>query len=214
MRGGEAAWAAWAAWAGWAAAWAAWTAAWTRGDDGRCTAAAMPGMRANADDAKKQLKTLTRTDFLIQFVWQPPRGPRRPRPRGARPRSTKKLRRGRGRRREEQGGRRAIPEDAEADREDLARRSPSEVESAIVKARRPPPAGRGRPGPRPPPAGAAGRRRRRPAPPAGEPPRPRPAAASAGPDSPSGRRGRGPRRPARSNVAPADRPRPSAAPRA
>ena len=27
--------------------------------------------RATAADAKKQLKTLTRTDFLLQFVWKP-----------------------------------------------------------------------------------------------------------------------------------------------
>jgi type IV pilus assembly protein PilM len=33
----------------------------------------MFGGKAATEDAKKQLKTLTRTDFLIQFVWQPPK---------------------------------------------------------------------------------------------------------------------------------------------
>ena len=31
----------------------------------------MMGGRLSDADAKKQLKTLTRTDFLLQFVWQP-----------------------------------------------------------------------------------------------------------------------------------------------
>jgi type IV pilus assembly protein PilM len=33
----------------------------------------MMGGRMNDADAKKQLKTLTRTDFLLQFVWKAPK---------------------------------------------------------------------------------------------------------------------------------------------
>jgi type IV pilus assembly protein PilM len=31
------------------------------------------GVATSVEDTKKQLKTLTRTDFLLQFVWQPPK---------------------------------------------------------------------------------------------------------------------------------------------
>jgi type IV pilus assembly protein PilM len=44
--------------------------------------AGMGGMYGQAGgaqaDLKKQMKTLTRTDFLIQFVWQPPKAEDRP----------------------------------------------------------------------------------------------------------------------------------------
>ena len=33
----------------------------------------MMGGRLTDAEAKKQLKTLTRTDFLLQFVWKPPK---------------------------------------------------------------------------------------------------------------------------------------------
>jgi type IV pilus assembly protein PilM len=38
----------------------------------------MPGMQGNDAEMKKQLKLLTRTDFLIQFVWKPVKAEERP----------------------------------------------------------------------------------------------------------------------------------------
>ncbi len=49
------------------------------------------GQAAGADDLKKKLRTLTRTDFLIQFVWQPKKEEERPKTDEERAEALKKI---------------------------------------------------------------------------------------------------------------------------
>ncbi len=95
----------------------------------------MPGMAGGQGaDLKKQLKTLTRTDFLLQFVWKPPIAETRPKTDEDRIKAVKDFREQLVKAEEKNPAVRTIKEDTEKQLEASSLKKSEQLESQMTKA--------------------------------------------------------------------------------